>query len=375
MRGVREEPQRDAEASTQDADVRSVTFGLRTFGGSGLDAYIGPCSHEHTSGTRTGPHPRVAEGLERKVLLMMHPIRATGLRVGVVGAGRVGAVLAAALHAAGHHIVAAAGESDASRSRIAALLPGVPILKPTAVARSCDVLLLTVPDDMLRNVVTTLSDAGALRPGQYVVHTSGRHGLAVLEAAAARGAHVVAMHPAMTFTGTALDLERLPGCVYGLTAGVDERAFTEGLVADLAGRPMWVPEEMRTLYHAGLAHGANHLVTLVTQAMELLAAAGADDPAGTLRPLLTAALDNALEHGDSALTGPIVRGDVNTVRAHLVDIAANAPHTLPSYVAMARDTLDRSVTDGRVLPIRAAAIQRVLADAERAAAPADHHRR
>ena len=124
---------------------------------------------------------------------------------------------------------------------------------------------------------------------------------------------------------------------------------------------------MRTLYHAGLAHGANHLVTLVTQAMELLAAAGADDPAGTLRPLLTAALDNALEQGDAALTGPIVRGDVNTVRAHLADIAANAPHTLPSYVALARDTLDRVVTDGRVLPIRAAAILRVLAEAERAA--------
>ena len=84
---------------------------------------------------------------------------------------------------------------------------------------------------------------------------------------------------------------------------------------------MWVPEELRTLYHAGLAHGANHLVTLVTQAMELLGAAGADDPAATLRPLLTAALDNALAEGDAALTGPIVRGDVNTVRAHLAEIA------------------------------------------------------
>jgi predicted short-subunit dehydrogenase-like oxidoreductase (DUF2520 family) len=235
------------------------------------------------------------------------------------------------------------------------------------VARTCDVLLLTVPDDMLENVVTVLSDSGAIRPGQYVVHTSGRHGLAVLEPAHRVGARAVAMHPAMTFTGTALDLDRLPGCVFGLTAGAGERAFAEGLVADLGGRPMWVPEEMRTLYHAGLAHGANHLVTLVTQAMELLAAAGADDPAGTLRPLLTAALDNALEHGDAALTGPIVRGDVNTVRAHLAEITANAPHTMPSYVALARDTLDRVVTDGRVLPIRAAAIRRVIDDAERTA--------
>src|SRR4051794_3043881 len=305
--------------------------------------------------------------------------RETGLRVGVVGAGRVGAVLAAALRAAGHQVVAAAGESDASRARIAALLPGVPTLKPTAVARACDLLLLTVPDDMLGNVVTTLSDAGAIRPGQYVVHTSGRHGLDVLAPAAALGARVVAMHPAMTFTGTAIDLDRLSadlggGCVFGLTAGPAERPLAESLVADLGGSPMWVPEEMRTLYHAGLAHGANHLVTLVTQAMELLTAAGADDPAGTLRPLLTAALDNALEQGDAALTGPIVRGDVNTVRAHLTDIAANAPHTLAPYVAMARDTLDRVVTDGRVLPIRAAAIVRALDEAERAARPVTERR-
>jgi predicted short-subunit dehydrogenase-like oxidoreductase (DUF2520 family) len=127
---------------------------------------------------------------------------------------------------------------------------------------------------------------------------------------------------------------------------------------------MWVPEDKRTLYHAGLAHGANHLVTLVTQAMELLAAAGADNPADTLRPLLTAALDNALAQGDDALTGPIVRGDVETVRAHLADISANAPHTLPSYVAMARATLGRVLTDGRLLPIRAAKIAGLLDAAE-----------
>ena len=285
------------------------------------------------------------------------------LRIGVIGAGRVGAVLASALRSAGHEIVAAAGESDASRGRIADLLPGVPTLKPTAVARACDLLLLTVPDDMLPNVVSTLAASGALREGQYVVHTSGRHGLAVLAPAAAVGARPVALHPAMTFTGTAVDLPRLEGCVYGVTVGEAEKSLAERLVADLGGRPIWVPEDKRALYHAGLAHGANHLVTLVTQAMELLSASGADQPADTLRPLLLAALDNALEQGDSALTGPIVRGDAETVRDHLVEVARNAPDTLPSYVAMARATLDRVVTDGRVLPIRAAKIRRLLDEA------------
>ena len=286
------------------------------------------------------------------------------LRIGVVGAGRVGAVLAAALRSAAHEVVAAAGESDASRGRIGALLPGVAVAKPTDVARSCDLLLLTVPDDMLSNVVTMLSASGAVRAAQVVVHTSGRHGLAVLEPARQVGARTIAMHPAMTFTGTAVDLPRLRGCVFGVTAEGADRERAESLVADLGGRPMRVPEERRTLYHAGLAHGANHLVTLVAEAMEILSAAGAEDPAATLRPLLTAALDNALEDGDAALTGPIVRGDVETVRAHVADLLANAPQTLPSYVAMAHATLDRAVTDGRLLPIRATKMVRVLAAAE-----------
>lgn len=302
----------------------------------------------------------------------------TQLSIGVVGAGRVGAVLAAALRSAGHEVVAAAGESDASRRRIAALLPGVTVAKPTDVARACDLLLLTVPDDMLSNVVSVLSASGAIREGQVVVHTSGRHGLAVLEPAREVGARTIAVHPAMTFTGTEVDLPRLPGCVFGVTADGADRALAESLVADLGGRPMWVPEERRALYHAGLAHGANHLVTLVTEAMEILSAAGADDPAATLRPLLTAALDNALEEGDAALTGPIVRGDVETVRAHVAGLLADAPQTLASYVALAHATLDRAVTDGRLLPIRASRMLRVLADAEAAAesaaAPADHRR-
>src|SRR6187200_1205521 len=109
--------------------------------------------------------PVPTSGLERKGCRLM-------ARIGVVGAGRVGAVLSAALRAAGHDIVAAAGESVASRERIEVLLPGVRRAKPTDVARSCDLLLLTVPDDMLQNVVTTLVGAGAIRPGQVVCHTS-----------------------------------------------------------------------------------------------------------------------------------------------------------------------------------------------------------
>ena len=281
-------------------------------------------------------------------------------RIGVIGAGRVGAVLAAGFAQAGHEIVAVAGESSASRTRAAELLPNVPVKKPTSVAKSADVLFLTVPDDMLANLVTVLADSGAIHAGQVVLHTSGRHGLAVLEPARALGARTIAFHPALTFTGTALDLDRLKDCVIGLTAEEGQRAFAESLVADLGARPMWVDESARTLYHAALAHGSNHLVTLVTEAMEILNAAGASDPAGTLRPLLTAALDNALRDGDAALTGPMVRGDAGTISAHLGALEAHAPQTVASYVALAKATMSRVVTDGRLLPIRAARIARIL---------------
>jgi len=238
------------------------------------------------------------------------------------------------------------------------------------VSRASELLLLTVPDDMLANVVRMLAASGAIREGQFVAHTSGRHGPSVLGPAADLGAHVLALHPAMTFTGTALDLGRLPGCSFGVTAGEPATvALAETLVADLGGQLVWVPEDRRVLYHAGLAHGANHLVTLVNQAMELVRESGASDPAATLRPLLTAALDNVLTMGDAALTGPIVRGDVETVRSHVQALARTQPGTLPSYVALARATANTAVLDGRLLPIRAAKLVGILNDAlERVAA-------
>ncbi|MDF9716269.1 DUF2520 domain-containing protein [Nocardioides sp. ChNu-99] len=308
--------------------------------------------------------------------------RPHALRVGVIGTGRVGAVLASALADAGHTVVAASGESTASRRRAAALLPDVPLQKPSAVARACDLLLLTVPDDMLGNVVRVLAASGALHAGQVVLHTSGAHGVAALAPAVAVGARAVALHPAMTFTGTETDLPRLRGCAYGVTTGPEESALADGLVADLGGRVVRVAEERRPLYHAALAHGANHLVTLVAEALEMLAAAtptgepgepgepgDTAGPADVLRPLLTAALDNALRAGDAALTGPVVRGDVGTVATHVAEVAAHAPQASASYAALARATVGRAATDGRLLPLRAGHLLAAL-EGEPATAPA-----
>ncbi len=285
------------------------------------------------------------------------------LRVGVIGAGRVGAVLAAALRAAGYQVAAVAGESAASRTRIETLLPGVPVLKPTAVARACDLLLLTVPDDALDNVVRMLVASGAIRSGQLVIHTSGRHGVDVLQPVVEIRAHAVAMHPAMTFTGTDIDLERLAGCVFGITCGPAERPAVEQLAGDLSARSMWLDEADRGRYHVALAHGANHLVTLVGQAMQLLRSSGAQDPSAVLRPLLTAALDNVLSYGEAALTGPVVRGDLETIASHLATLSTAPRDVVESYVVLARATANSAVADGRLEPRRAAAMVEILNDA------------
>jgi predicted short-subunit dehydrogenase-like oxidoreductase (DUF2520 family) len=276
------------------------------------------------------------------------------LVVGVVGAGRVGAVLGAALNAAGHHVVAAAAVSAASRDRAARLLPRAAILPADEVARKAsDLLLLAVPDDALAGVVAGLAATDSLRPGQIVAHTSGAHGLDVLGEVDG-----MALHPAMTFTGTEADLERLPGIAWGVTT--PDRAFATRLVADLGGVPEWIAEQARPLYHAALAHGANHLVTLVNEAADLLRAAGVDRPERVLSPLLHAALDNALRLGDAALTGPVSRGDAGTVGKHLDRMPSDA---IPAYLALARRTADRAIAAGRLRPQDAALLMDVLSRA------------
>ncbi len=285
-----------------------------------------------------------------------HPAR---LAVGVLGAGRVGAVLGAALIRAGHEVVAASGSSRASRERAAELL-GLDCIDPFEVAARSSLLLLAVPDDALPPLVEALVSAGVLAPGTLVAHTSGRYGTAVLDPLTRAGALPLALHPVMTFTGTRVDLARLAGACFGITAPEPLRPVAEALVVEMGADPQWVAEEHRVLYHAALANAANHLVTLVAQSADLLAVAGVENPSRLLGPLLGAALDNALRSGDHALTGPVARGDSGTVAAHVAAIAAQSPPAAAAYVAMARLTADRALAAGLLDSARAADLLDVL---------------
>lgn len=290
----------------------------------------------------------------------MTAARPARLRIGVIGAGRVGAVLGAALIRAGHEVVAVSAVSRESVRRAERLLPEAPIRPPHEVVDAADLVLLAVPDDTLRPLVSGLAATDAWRAGQIAVHTSGAVGIGALDPAAARGVLPLALHPVMTFTGRPEDVDKLTGAAFGVTAPDELRPVAETLVVELGAEPVWVPELARPLYHAALTVGSNHLVTLVSDALDLLTRSGVEHPARLLGPLLSVALDNALRLGDAALTGPVSRGDVATVRTHLATLARDAPETVPSYVAMALRTAERALSAGRLNAAQSDAIREAL---------------
>jgi len=291
-----------------------------------------------------------------------HPAR---LRVGVIGAGRVGTVLAAALQRAGHEVVAISAVSQTSTRRAERVLPGVPVRQPAEVVTDAGLVLLTVPDDELPGLVAGLAATGVPLAGRLLVHTSGRYGITVLAAATRLGALPLALHPVMTFTGRPDDLARLTSISFGVTAPGALRPVAEALVIEMGGEPVFIAEEDRPLYHAALAGSANHLITLVVQGADLLARAGVPNPARMLTPLLTAALDNALRLGDAGLTGPVARADADTVRGHVDALAQVSPEALRAYVALARLTADRALAAHLLTAPDAQRLLDVLAEAPR----------
>ncbi|QPK81037.1 DUF2520 domain-containing protein [Schaalia sp. ZJ405] len=286
------------------------------------------------------------------------------LGIGIIGMGHVGPIIGSALRAAGHTIVAVSASSERSRERADAILPGVPIEEVPSVIEHSEVVILAVPDDQIAPLVSGLAEMGAWRTGHIVIHLSGAHGVSILQPAADRGAIPLAIHPAMTFSGWSADVQRLVGTPFAVTAAAPFLPIAQALVVEMGGEPVVVPESQRTLYHAGLAFGANFLGTLVVQTLRILEQAGIDDPRQYVRPLLTAALDRALTEGLSGVSGPVVRADAGTIARHMRALAADPALTREhdTYDYMTR-TLTHMLGDVRRLsPDEATTIRAALLD-------------
>lgn len=261
------------------------------------------------------------------------------MKVAVVGPGRVGTLLAVAGSRAGWRMTAVAGGSVAGREAVASAVAGLrPVGSVVEAAARAELVLLAVPDDAIAAVVDELVLADAVGPGHRVVHVAGSRGLAVLRRAGLAGAGVAACHPAMTVPRGARDPDLLVGVPWAVTAAPGNLAWAEELVVQLGGDPHRVADDARPLYHAGLAVASNAVGAAVVTARRLLLAARVERPEAFLVPLATASALNAAVDGVAALTGPIVRGDVGTVRAHLERIGRDLPELLEAYRALARAT-------------------------------------
>jgi predicted short-subunit dehydrogenase-like oxidoreductase (DUF2520 family) len=285
-------------------------------------------------------------------------LRPARLKVGIISAGRVGTALGVALERADHVVVACSAISATSRRLAERRLPDTPVRSVTDVADSAELLLLTVPDSELPGLIRGLAATGAVRRGTIVAHTSGANGVAVLAPLTEQGCVPLAIHPAMTFTGADEDIIRLGETCFGITAA-DEvgYAIAQSLVLEIGGEPFGVREDARTLYHAALAHGSNHAVTLVADALTALRAAlrgqellgqetVGDAPGGLaeriLGPLVRAAVENTLQRGQAALTGPVARGDSRAVDAHLHALSDVDPLLAQAYCADSLRTAQRA---------------------------------
>ncbi|MBX9980943.1 DUF2520 domain-containing protein [Mycobacterium gordonae] len=296
-------------------------------------------------------------------------LRPARLKVGIISAGRVGSALGVALERADHVVVACSAISRASVQRAQRRLPDTPVLSPPDVAAGAELLLLAVTDSELSGLVAGLAATSAVRPGTIVVHTSGANGIAVLEPLTRQGCIPLAIHPAMTFTGADEDIARLADTCFGVTAA-DEIGYAIGqsLVLEMGGEPFCVREDARLLYHAALAHASNHLVTVLADALEALRTALKGDellgqqrvdnqPGGIAErivgPLARAALENTLQRGQAALTGPVARGDAAAVAGHLSALGNADPQLAQAYRVNALRTAQRAHAPDDVVEVLA----------------------
>lgn len=231
--------------------------------------------------------------------------RAGRLGVGIVGAGRVGIVLGAALAGAGHAVTGVAAASEESQERATAMLPNAPILDVTEVVRRSELVLLTVPTAQIADLVRGLADLGAWQPGQIVLHTAAAYGTDVLAPAAAQGVIPIALHPAMLFTGTSLDLTRLTESYIAVTCAAPVLPIGQALVVEMGAEPLVIAEADRATYADAVDAATEFSTAIVRQATSQLEQIGVDEPGRVLGSLIRSSVDEALRRtAQGALPDP-----------------------------------------------------------------------
>ncbi|MCX6500844.1 MAG: DUF2520 domain-containing protein [Microbacterium sp.] len=220
------------------------------------------------------------------------------LGVGIIGAGRVGPVIGAALAGAGHALVGITTGSD--DDRVDAILPGIPTLEALEVARRSELVIVAVPHDELPGLIAGLAELGAWQIGQLVLHTDPAYGIGVLAPAAAAGAIPLAVHPAISFTGTSIDLRQLAASYAAVTAPGAVLPIAQALAVEMGCEPVVIAEADRPAYAEAIATATEFSRSIVRQSTGLLARIGVENPGGYLSALVRSTVDQALAEGAPA---------------------------------------------------------------------------
>ena len=225
------------------------------------------------------------------------------LGIGIIGAGRVGPVLGAALAGAGHAIVGIASVSENNRDRARAMLPDVAILEIPMLLERSELVIIAIPEAQIESLVAGLAATGSWQPGQLVLHTAPGLGYTVLGSAVAAGVIPLAIHPAMVFTGTSLDLVRMRESYFAVTAPTPVLPIGQALVVEMGGEPIIIAEHDRAAYAEAVSTAASFSASIVRQSTGMLAELGIESPANVLGPLLRSSVETALQvaGGDSDL--------------------------------------------------------------------------
>lgn len=265
------------------------------------------------------------------------------MRIVLVGPGRAGGALAIALDRAGHDIIAVAARQPARAKEAADRFNAAPVALGDPIP-STDLVLIAVRDDAIGHVARAL--APVIGDADGVVHVSGATAVGALEPIAHAGAQTGSFHPLQTLPTPEAGADKLDGAWIAVTADEPLRTTLHELAASIGGRPFDLGDEHRTTYHAAAAAAANFPLAALTISRDLFAAAGV--PFDAAEPLVEAVVANAFEYGPSqSLTGPVARGDVDTVAAHLAAVSEATPQWREAFLALVAATADVAGTAER----------------------------
>jgi predicted short-subunit dehydrogenase-like oxidoreductase (DUF2520 family) len=266
----------------------------------------------------------------------------------IIGAGRVGSSVGHLLKRAGYSVIAVVARTAASAERASTFIGGgKPATDVVWAAAGADFVFITTPDRFIREVCDQIAAAAGFKPGAIVIHMSGAHALNLLDSARRAGAYRAVLHPLQSLASWEQGVKMLPGSYFRIEADPEVLKAAKDIVEALGGielvMPKWTSDEdSAALYHAGAVAVSNYFVALVDYGLKFYQTLGADkkEALKAVLPLIRGTLHNIETLGiPDALTGPIMRGDTQTVRDHLEAMRRRAPELVSLYKELARQTL------------------------------------